>query len=250
MKKAVLSTVLLSSLLLGGTIVNAEGEKDPNNDSNRKSSTDVDIKLKDSSDIHEEKGPFSDTLALVYTPSAYSFSGDLVDVSNRELKLENETKKAETQNIVVNDDRKDKETGMGKDYPWTLSAAFEVNKEQTGLQGAVLELIPNGAYTYDIGGKHIQTKHGDDIEPKPAPNEITGEVASGITTEKNVKLNANAAAQPIMTSTKDAAREDDSSEKRGAFTNLNNAKLHISSNSTKGSYSGKVLWTLQSDYKG
>lgn len=249
MKKAVLSTVLLSSLLLGGTIVNAEGEKDPNNDSNRKSSTDVDIKLKDSTDIHEEDGPFSDSLALVYTPSAYSFSGDLANVSNRELKLDNKTEKAVSQNIVVNDDRKDKETKNGKNYPWTLSAQFNV-EGQEGLQGAVLELMPNGAYKYNIGSETHKTKNGEDIKKRPAPDGIEGDKAEGITTPESVSLPANEAAQPIMTSTKDDVLADKSSEDRGAFTNLNKAVLHISSNSDKGSYSGKVLWTLQSDYKG
>lgn len=249
MKKAVLSTILLSGLLLGSSVVNAA---DPNEkDRNRNAETDVNIKLTDEGTSKPEPGPFYGALAFVESPRPYSFSGDVVSGAGQ-VNLVASKVNSGNKNLVVNDDRRDKDSDNGFNTPWTVSAQFKdvklVGGENKPLEGAVLTLKPSKAYLYNIGDKIEETDHGLDIIPEPVPKIDDNTPDAKDVTTSEVKLAAEGAAQPIMKSTKAGSTGEISTLNRGAFTNLSDAKLSVSSANKQGTYKGKLLWTLTSDY--
>jgi len=246
MKKTLVSALLLSSIIIGGSTVAGAAEVD-------NGTTGVQVDLVGGHDPNP--GPYKNKLAIIRTPQPLKFSGN---VSAEQVLLKNSptvTSDKETQYVVVNDNRE-----AANVTPWTLTGQLSelTGKDETGadmdLGAAQLEFKNAGILAYNIGQNEV-TKTDDagkeyiDLVPAQVPsiaNQVSADnnIYSYLDNTGSTKMVAGGTAVPVMKATANA--NTDKSKARGAYTNIGDSTLSIAKGDAtkKGDYSGTIYWTL------
>jgi len=242
MKKAILSTLLLSTIFVGAASVNAA--EDAENAAERSATTDVTVDLKkDEVSDQNVPGVFKDTLAIVYKPTAFKFSGY---TTGNSLSLMNKHEYKNDQYIAVNDDRKDSEGKYLEKTSWTLNGQLSDITNETTVLASSLSLKPTALKTYNIGSEEIVENGTNNYKPAAIDYAGASAAEAGYTAVEAPKLVAGGDAVNIITA-KDAVISSTDSTNRGVVTGLGDkAQLDIAAGAEIGSYAGTITWTLAS----
>lgn len=248
MKKVVLSSMLLSSVLLLGSVVSHADATS--------AETDLNITIKPDKGSEETGGPYKGKLAIVHKPTTFDFQGT---ATKGQLILNNENPNSQQQYISVSDDRATDDAKLGK---WILegklSAIDKLDEngnviprdasadQTTDLQGSLV-INKSKVLDYAIGTNEVTVNGVTDIDPAavdPAAAESTT-TQFGNAGEDALTLPAGSPdATRIMTSNADT--------KNGAATNLGDNKFIIKAGSAVNDtendfhYHGVVTWTVAS----
>ncbi len=241
MKKAILSTALLSAVFLGSIQVASAAEV-------ATEKTPVGIEFEKTSEVGE--GPFKGALSLTYKPSALEFgkfkaSGAMIDAPAVNISDDNK------QWLVINDDRENTAPVAGGDATdvkggtWKLTAKMDELKDASGKTlPAKLTMNFGGIQNYTMGTE-INKETGD---INPANPNGTG-VVKPFEEDKTPKIDLTSAvileAGSTTTETPVMAKKEATTEKVGVASQLTSANLNVQ---TKGYDGGKlasqVTWTL------
>jgi len=241
MKKAILSTLLLSTIFIGAASVNAAGNAA--DAAERSATTDITVDLKkDEGSDQNVPGVFKDTLAIVYKPTAFKFSGY---TTGNSLSLTNKHQYKNNQYIVVNDDRKDAAGKYLEKTSWTLSGKLSNVTDGNKVLASSLSLKPTTLKTYNIGSDEIVENGTITYKPLAVDYASASNAGAGYATT-TPKLVAGGDEVDIITAV-DAAISSTDSTNRGVVTGLgDNAQLDIVAGAEIGSYTGTITWTLAS----
>jgi hypothetical protein len=254
MKKYILSTVLVSTILLGvAQPVSAAEDKD----FVKEASSRVGIEFEGDSIVVDPDGQHKGALSFVFKPDMIEFGkvkavGADIVVPSTNLKDENNK-----QWLVVNDDR-DNDTvtetitnpNSVKGGAWTLTAKMDPLMSGQEELPATMTLELGNSQTYNMGTK--LTEDGNNYIPnlpngkdEDGKDVITSTPAKDVTVAKDniVSLTAGKAGEvEVMTKAKA------NGEKVGAATHVKDAKLavHAGKELAGKKYASKVTWTLRS----
>jgi len=241
MKKLLLNSVLLSTILLGASIT-THAEEVKNDEKYAETDISVDIK-KDNGYDQNKPGVFVNNLGIVHKPTAFKYSG-IISANQDELQLKNLHEKKDEQVITVNDDRKDDKT---KEYAstssWQLKGKLSPLVDDKGKPlDSQLEFKTGTVQQYNIGTTIVNDNGTDNFAPE---NPVLDSPAAdaNYTLTANAVLPAGGSEVTIMTA-KEVAMTSKTSENRGAMTKLGDNTLRVKKGGAAASYTGKIIWTL------
>ena len=259
MKKTILTSVLLSSILLAGA-TSSQAATDT-----KEGKSDVNITLKkDTGSSTVENGDYKGKLSIVHTPTAFDFSGT---ASNNQITLENKSAAAATgQFLTVHDDRPE-DKGAGE---WTVDAKLSTVTRIDAATGNVVTTDDgtNAELTlpsfiqfnlkpitkYDIGTEETTVDGKKNIKPA-APNANADAIDTSIginyvPTNNLLKLRAGDDTPTDFINSNQATVTE-----RGIATNLSDAKFVIDAGFGHNGnidgdvkYKGVITWTISSQY--
>lgn len=261
MKKAILSTVLLSGLVLSVAAPKASAAAGSISNGD-KNTTGVEVTI-ESDDGHKDgEGPYADHLAMTKVPTKFIFKGESTKTA---LVLENAHPKKERNFMAVNDDRKDDDGNkiapawkvVGQlskitnkaDRNKALDAKLTINPGlPEGSDGLTGDFKAGLIRQYNAGP--IITKPDGTKDFEPAPIKVDSKVvADGKYEAHSITLAADGVSTDIILESKNSDLIQD--EERGVFTNLGDAVLNIGSGKANvdktTEYDGVIKWELQSN---
>lgn len=252
MKKAILSTVLLSGLVLSVMAPTASAVVST---ASGNAETDVKVNLKKDEGHEENNGDYFRTLAIVWKPTEFRFEGS---ATTQDLHLLNRHDKRDRQFIAVNDDRRtdpSEETHAGKGWSLTGKLGELTNTADANAKlNATMTVYPEKMYIYDIGDNIFNNGTTKDYIPKPIPDPLDPNMALDdpantalddmYTLRPSFNMKAGGNEIPFILKEKNGTPLDEG--KRGVLTNLGNNDLRIVKPSAEkvGSYEGKITWTV------
>lgn len=245
MKKIILSTVLVSTIALGGIQSAMAVEV-------KTAETPVGIEFEEETEVVQ--GPYKGVLTMVYKPSAINFGKVKATGGSMTVPATNLSDPANKQWLIVNDDRDyaskpsnstDKNNKMGG--TWKLTAKMDEMAVGTGTNkkvfpGTILNLNFDDAKGYDIGTDEVELPNGvTDINPKNPNVDTTaiGDLVGKITLNKALPLEAGGAIMDVMSKT------EETTAKSGVAAHLTGANLTIQSDKAiSGQANSRITWTL------
>lgn len=252
MKKAILSTVLLSGLVLSVMAPTASAAVST---ASGNAETDVKVNLKKDEGHEENNGEYFKTLAIVWKPTEFRFEGSATD---QNLRLLNRHDKSTRQFIAVNDDRRvsasdEKHAGKG----WTLTGKLgnlTNTADPNAKLNATMTVSPDELYIYDIGKQMFGSGANEDYIPKPIPGTLDpGKIIDSqtntdlddmYTLRPSFNMKAGGNEVPFIFKEKNGIELDEG--RRGVFTNLGTNELRIAKPTAEkvGAYEGQITWTV------
>ncbi|GGD00630.1 WxL domain-containing protein [Enterococcus wangshanyuanii] len=260
MKKLLLTTVLVSSAVLGFTGNVHANEQNKITETPEK--TDVGINFKTDGGSTIGQGPFSDHLAIVFKPTKFDFGTEQEAIPFKKVY----TEKVDASNIkknkylIVNDDRKTAGSAVAGS-PWHVTATYsglsEKGNASNTLESALkIKLEPVQKYTIGTDKDPIT----QDIKPNdpndPASNAITdfsgaehGEFRLGA----DLAANASAEVELSNTATTVFGRKEAATAigTEGVATRISETNLTIEDGTGADgkTFVGSVTWQLADTYK-
>lgn len=247
MKKALLSSLLLSTMIIGATTANAADDAKEASAAERSATTDVTVDLtKDDGHDKNVPGVFKDTLSIVYKPTSFQFTGF---TSENALQLKNEHLRADNQFIVVNDDRKETNGDYRTVSNWELKGELSEIKNATTSLSSKLTIKPTELKTYSIAdaqGNVEEVIENGVVNYNPAPVDYASGAAasSSYTLNQSIVMNAAAGSTTVASANAVDLTATTTAANRGVVTGLGDATLNISNGTEVGAYAGTITWTL------
>ncbi|WP_288396139.1 WxL domain-containing protein [uncultured Vagococcus sp.] len=246
MKKAILSTALLSAVFLGSIQVASAAEV-------KQEKTPVGIEFEKITGQGE--GPFKGALSLTYKPSALDFGkfksgGAFIDAAAVNISDDNK------QWLIINDDRDypaptTGDTADGKGGTWELTAKMSDLKDASGKTlPTKLTMNFGGIQNYNMGTE-VNPETGDYIPNNPNDTGVVKPFEEGKAPKVDLTSAVTLEAGKLDTEVKVMTKKEATSEKMGGVASqLTSANLNVQNKGYEGGkLSSEITWTLSTGIK-